>query len=70
MKTGDPWLAFEPAAGSTPGPNTPFTGDAVSVRIAPQKLAPGTYKSTLAISAWQAANLPVVSVTLNVIGDH
>lgn len=70
IKTGDPWLAFDPATGMTPGPNTAFTGDAVSVRIAPQKLAPGTYKSTLAISAWQAANLPVVSVIVKVIADN
>lgn len=63
------WLSLEISAAVTPGPNSALSGDPVSVRVAPQKLAPGTYKSTLVFSAWRAANAPAMSVTLKVIAD-
>jgi hypothetical protein len=68
---GNPeWLSLEISAAMTPGPNAALSGDPVSVRVAPAKLAPGTYKTTLVFSAWRAANAPAVSVTLKVIADR
>jgi hypothetical protein len=62
-----PWLEYDQTLGTTPDQGSPFSADRISVRVNPDKLAPGVYHAALAISAWQGANAPVIPVTLKVV---
>jgi hypothetical protein len=61
------WLKISVTEGYTPDRGAALSSDAVWVRVLPQKLAPGTYKSILIFSAWLGANAPAVPITLKVI---
>ena len=64
---GADWLRAEPAAGLTPVRGSAFRGDDVRVRIQPEKLPPGTYRTTMTFSTWKGANSPQIAVTLKVV---
>jgi len=63
---GADWLIAQPLRGRTQLPDGGHSGDPVSIQIDPAKLAPGTYRASLRLSAWQAANSPVIPVTLRI----
>jgi len=67
---GTPWVHAEPASGVTPDSGSALGGDAVTVRINPEKLNPGTYRTTVVFSAWMGANTPEIPVTLKIIKDE
>jgi len=67
---GAGWVHAEPASGATPDSGSALRGDAVTVRIHPEKLNPGTYRTTLVFSTWQGANAPEIPVTLKIIKDE
>lgn len=60
------WLNVQAESGATPPSGAAFTGDRLWVRVAPQKLAAGTYRAEIVISSWHAANAPTVPVTLKI----
>jgi hypothetical protein len=64
---GTEWVHAEPASGVTPDAGSALSGDAVTVRIHPEKLNPGTYRTTLVFSTWLGANAPEIPVTLKVV---
>jgi Putative Ig domain len=64
---GVEWVRAEPASGVTPDSGSALRGDAVTVRIHPEKLNPGTYRTTLVFSTWLGANAPEIPVTLKVV---
>jgi hypothetical protein len=64
---GAEWVRAEPASGMTPDAGSALRGDAVTVRIHPEKLNPGTYRTTLVFSTWLGANAPEIPVTLKVV---
>jgi len=61
------WLKFSVTEGFTPDRGAALSSDSVWVRVTPQKLPPGTYKSALSFSLWQGANTPVIPVVLKVL---
>ena len=67
---GTEWVHAEPASGVTPDSGSALRGDAVTVRIHPEKLNPGTYRTTLVFSAWMGANAPEIPVTLKIVKDE
>jgi hypothetical protein len=62
-----PWLQFRQSSGLTPGPNTPYAGDVVTLQITPEKLDPGTYHATLSFAGPSGAAPLTVPVRLRVI---
>jgi hypothetical protein len=60
------WLSCRQAQGATPDPAAAVTADTVAVRVAPEGLAPGVYRSTLTFSTWLGANTPEIPVVLRV----
>ena len=66
---GTEWLRAEPASGATPEAGSALQGDAVTVRINPEKLIPGTYRTTVVFSTWMGANAPEIPVTLKIVKD-
>jgi len=67
---GTEWVRAEPASGVTPDSGSALRGDAVTVRIHPEKLNPGTYRTTVAFSTWMGANAPEIPVTLKIVKDE
>jgi hypothetical protein len=67
---GTAWVRAEPASGATPDSGSALRGDAVTVRINPEKLNPGTYRTTVVFSTWMGANAPEVPVTLKIVKDE
>jgi hypothetical protein len=68
--SGTEWLQAEPASGLTPDTGSALRGDAVTLRIHPEKLNAGTYRTTLVFSTWMGANTPEIPVTLKVVKDE
>ncbi len=64
------WVHAEPASGVTPDAGSALSGDAVTVRIHPEKLNPGTYRTTVVFSTWLGANAPEIPVTLKIVKDE
>lgn len=64
--SGSDWLIISPLAGRTPTSDSPLKGDRVSVSIDPTKLAPGTYRAVIHVTAWDATNQPAITVTLRI----
>lgn len=64
------WAHAELASGVTPDAGSALSGDAVTVRINPEKLNPGTYRTTLVFSTWLGANAPEIPVTLKIVKDE
>jgi hypothetical protein len=64
--SGTEWVHLEPASGVTPVSGSALRGDAVTVRINPEKLSPGTYRAAVVFSTWMGANSPEIRVTLKV----
>ena len=64
------WVSTEPANGVTPDSGSALRGDAVTVRIHPEKLNPGTYRTTVVFSTWMGANAPEIPVTLKIVKDE
>jgi hypothetical protein len=60
----------EPASGVTPDSGSALRGDAVTVRINPEKLNPGTYRAAVVFSTWMGANAPEIRVTLKIFKDE
>jgi hypothetical protein len=67
---GTDWLRAEPASGMTPDSGSALRGDAVTVRVNPEKLSPGTYRAAVVFSTWMGANAPEIRVTLKVVKDE
>jgi hypothetical protein len=67
---GATWLHAEPVNGVTPDTGSAFSGDRVIVRVDPEKLAPGIYKTSITFSTWLGANHPEIPVTLKVVNEH
>lgn len=67
---GAEWVRAEPANGVTPDSGSALRGDAVTVRIHPEKLNPGTYRTTVLFSTWMGANTPEIPVTLKIVKDE
>lgn len=67
---GTEWVRAEPANGLTPDSGSALRGDAVTVRINPEKLNPGTYRTLVVFSAWMGANTPEIPVTLKIVKDE
>jgi len=67
---GTEWVHAEPASGVTPDAGSALSGDAVTVRIHPEKLNPGTYRTTVVFSTWLGANAPEIPVTLKIVKDE
>ncbi len=67
---GAEWVRAEPANGVTPDSGSALSGDAVTVRIYPEKLNPGTYRTTVVFSTWMGANTPEIPVTLKIVKDE
>lgn len=63
---GADWLIAQPLRGRTQLPDGGHSGDPVSIHIEPGKLAPGTYRASLRLSAWQATNSPTIPVILKI----
>lgn len=61
-----PWVIPEQAQGITPDRGAALSADEITVRVNPDKLAAGVYRSTLVIATWQGANAPRIPVTLRV----
>ncbi len=61
---GAAWLMLRPLRGRTPFPGAGLTGDPVAVGVDPAKLAPGSYRALLKVSAWETTNEPRIAVTL------
>ena len=61
-----PWVIPEQAQGMTPDRGSAFAADEITVRVNPDKLVAGVYRSTLVIATWQGANAPRIPVTLRV----
>jgi hypothetical protein len=61
---GATWLDARPLNGRTPYAGAALASDPVELVIDPSRLAPGTHRAVLRISAWQSANRPRVDVTL------
>src|SRR5712691_7889746 len=69
VTSGD-WLRVAPEHGFTPRAGSAMAEDQVHVRVETAGLKPGHYSATIAISAWQALNAPVVTVELTVAGNQ
>jgi hypothetical protein len=67
---GTEWVYAEPASGITPDSGSALRGDAVAVRINPEKLNPGIYRTAVVFSTWMGANAPEIRVTLKVVKDE
>jgi hypothetical protein len=67
---GTTWVRAEPASGVTPDSGSALRGDAVTVRINPEKLNPGTYRTAVVFSTWMGANAPEIPVTLKIVKDE
>jgi hypothetical protein len=67
---GTEWVHVEPASGVTPDSGSALRGDAVTVRINPEKLNPGTYRAAVVFSTWMGANAPEIRVTLTTFKDE
>ena len=67
---GAEWLRAGQTNGVTPDTVSSVSGDSVIVRIDPEKLGVGTYKTTLVFWTWMGANAPEVSVTLKIVKDE
>lgn len=67
---GTTWVHAEPASGVTPNSGSALGGDAVTVRINPEKLNPGTYRTAVIFSTWMGANAPEIPVTLKIVKDE
>lgn len=61
---GATWLMLRPLRGRTPFSGSGLTGDPVVVSVVPGKLAPGSYRAFLKVSAWETTNEPRIPVTL------
>ncbi|MBV6430915.1 MAG: hypothetical protein IANPNBLG_01036 [Bryobacteraceae bacterium] len=61
---GATWLTLRPLRGRTPVSGAGLSGDPVAVGVDPAKLAPGTYRAFLKVSAWETTNEPRIPVTL------
>jgi hypothetical protein len=66
---GAGWVQATPDHGFTPREDSAVTGDVVHVRVDPGGLKPGHYSATIAISAWQAMDTPLVRIELTVTGN-
>ena len=67
---GTEWVHAEPASGVTPDSGSALRGAAVTVRVNPEKLSPGTYRTAIVFSTWMGANAPEIRVTLKVVKDE
>ena len=67
---GTEWVHADPASGMTPDSGSALSGDAVTVSIQPEKLNPGTYRTTVVFSTWMGANTPEIPVTLKIVKDE
>ncbi|HEV2199154.1 MAG TPA: hypothetical protein VGR73_04995 [Bryobacteraceae bacterium] len=63
------WVKVSPAHGFTPRETSALVEDQVVVAVDTETLKPGHYSATIAISAWQALEAPMVTVQLDVAGD-
>lgn len=68
--SGAEWVEAQPAKGLTPDNGSALRGDALAVRIHPEKLNPGTYRTTVIVSTWMGANAPEIPITLKVVKDE
>lgn len=57
------WLSVTDAA-MTPAADSALSAMPIDIHIRPQDLQPGVYRAKLRVSAWSAANSPVIDVTL------
>lgn len=60
------WLELRPLRGRTPLPESPLTGDPVTVHVDPAKLAPGVYRAVLRIAAPQVVEVQTVRIEVTV----
>ena len=67
---GTEWVQAEPGSGVTPDSGSALRGDAVTVRIHPEKLNPGIYRTAVVVSTWMGANAPEIPVTLKIVKDE
>jgi hypothetical protein len=61
-----PWLKVEPAAGKTPDSDSALSGDRVRLRVDPDKLPVGVYRTALKFYTTGGENVPIVDVILQV----
>jgi len=64
--TSAEWVKVSPTQGFTPRESSALAEDRVAVAVNPGALKPGHYSATIAISAWQALEAPIVAVELDV----
>ena len=65
--TNAPWLHFRVNQGVTPYEGSPFSADAVTVDVQPDRLPPGVYHATLSFSVDSGVNIPQVPVTFRIL---
>ena len=66
---GAEWLRAAQTNGVTPDIGSSLSGDSAIVRVNPEKLAPGIYRTTLVFTTWMGANAPEISVTLKIVKE-
>jgi hypothetical protein len=69
VTNGAEWLRAAQTDGVTPDMGSSLSGDSVIIRVNPEKLASGIYRTTLVFTTWMGANTPEISVTLKIVKE-